>query len=169
MAERLTRDFFNRPTLSVAQDLLGKIIVFNDFAGVITETEAYIGQEDPACHAHKGLTNRNAVMFGLPGVTYVYFIYGMYNCLNFVTEEPGKPAAVLIRGLMLVEPSPLHLNGPGKLCRQLGITREHSGIDIIENIDFFVKDSPFNPPFEATPRIGISKGQDKLWRFVVKN
>jgi DNA-3-methyladenine glycosylase len=169
MAERLTRDFFNRPTLEVAQDLLGKIIVFNDFAGVITETEAYIGQEDPACHAHRGLTKRNAVMFGLPGVSYVYFIYGMYHCLNFVTEEESQPAAVLIRGLMLVEPSPLHLNGPGKLCKHLRITREHSGIDIIENSEFYVKDSPFTPSFEATPRIGISKGQDKPWRFVVKS
>ncbi len=169
MADRLKREFFNRPTIDVAQDLLGKIMVFKEAAGVITETEAYIGQDDPACHAHRGLTKRNAVMFGPAGFSYVYFIYGMYYCLNFVTEEEEKPAAVLVRGLMLIKPSPLHLNGPGKLCRHLGITRDHNGIDLIESDTFYIKDSPFSPPFDSTSRIGISKGQDKLWRFVVKN
>jgi DNA-3-methyladenine glycosylase len=169
MVDRLKREFFNRPTIDVAQDLLGKIMVFKGAAGVITETEAYIGQDDPACHAHRGLTKRNAVMFGPAGFSYVYFIYGMYYCLNFVTEEEGKPAAVLIRGLMLIKPSPLHLNGPGKLCRHLGITRDHNGIDLIESDTFYIKDSPFSPPFDSTSRIGISKGQDRLWRFVVKN
>lgn len=168
MAERLSRDFFNRPTLTVAQELLGKIAVFQNVAGIITETEAYIGENDPACHAARGKTPRNAVMFGPPGVSYVYFIYGMYHCLNFVTEGEGTPAAVLIRGLMQIEPTPLHLNGPGKLCRHLGITREHNGIDITESDSFYVKDSPLSPAFETTSRIGISKGQEKLWRFVVK-
>ena len=168
MAEILTRDFFAQPTLTVAQELLGKILVFGDKAGLITETEAYRGEDDPACHAARGKTPRTAVMFGPAGVSYVYFIYGMYHCLNFVTEEEGKPAAVLIRALMLLTPAPLHLNGPGKLCRHLGITREHSGIDITENDSFYVKDSPLSPPFDATPRIGIKRGQDKLWRFVVR-
>lgn len=168
MAERLSRDFFGRPTLTVAQDLLGKIMVFNKAAGLITETEAYIGQDDPACHAARGKTPRNAVMFGPPGFSYVYFIYGMYHCLNFVTEEEGTPAAVLIRGLMLIEPSPLHLDGPGKLCRHLDITRHHNAIDVVDSDFFYVKDSPLSPPYEATPRIGIKKGQEKLWRFVVK-
>lgn len=169
MAERLLRDFFTQPTLSVAQNLLGKIMVFGGAAGVITETEAYIGKDDPACHAHRGITKRNAIMFGPPGFSYVYFIYGMYYCLNFVTEEEGTPAAVLIRGLMLIEPSPLHLNGPGKLCKHLGITCDHNGIDITESPDFYLKESTFTPSFEATPRIGISKGQDKLWRFSIKS
>lgn len=168
MAERLSRDFFERPTLTVAQDLLGKIMVFNKVAGVITETEAYIGLNDPACHAARGKTPRNAVMFGPPGFSYVYFIYGMYHCLNFVTEEEGTPAAVLIRGLMLMNPSPLHLNGPGKICRHLNITRAHNAIDLIESDFFNVKDSPLTPPYETTPRIGIKQGQEKLWRFVVK-
>ena len=168
MAERLSRDFFTAPTLTVAQKLLGKIMVFHHAAGLITETEAYIGGDDPACHAARGKTPRNAVMFGPAGFSYVYFIYGMYHCLNFVTEEDGMPAAVLIRGLMLIEPSPLHLNGPGKLCRHLGITRDHNAIDVTENESFYIKDSPLSPPYEATPRIGISKGQEKLWRFIVK-
>ncbi len=168
MAERLSRDFFNRPTLTVAQELLGKIMRFGAFAGLITETEAYIGQDDPACHAARGKTPRNAVMFGPAGFSYVYFIYGMYHCLNFVTEEEGFPGAVLIRGLMQIEPSPLHLNGPGKLCRHLGITRDHNALDLTEHDFFYIKGSPFSPTYEATPRIGISKGQEKLWRFVIK-
>jgi DNA-3-methyladenine glycosylase len=168
VTERLSRNFFNRCTLTVAQDLLGKVMVFGPMAGVITETEAYRGQDDPACHAARGKTLRNAVMFGPPGVSYVYFIYGMYHCLNFVTEEEGKPAAVLIRGLMLIEPSPLYLNGPGKLCRHLGITRDHNAIDLIKDEAFYVKESPFSPSYESTPRIGIRRGQDKLWRFVIK-
>ncbi|OJW47239.1 MAG: 3-methyladenine DNA glycosylase [Alphaproteobacteria bacterium 41-28] len=169
MADRLSRDFFSRPTLTVAQELLGKIMIFGTSAGIITETEAYIGQDDPACHAARGKTPRNAVMFGPAGFSYVYFIYGMYHCLNFVTEEEGFPGAVLIRGLMLIEPSPLHLNGPGKLCRHLGITRDHNALDLTEHGTFYVKESPICPPYEATPRIGINKGQEKLWRFVIKN
>lgn len=168
MAERLQRDFFNRPTLDVAKELLGKIIVFNDFAGVITETEAYIGQDDPACHAARGRTLRNEVMFGPAGFTYVYFIYGMYHCLNFVTEEEGRPAAVLIRGVMQTHPQPLHLNGPGKLCRNFGITRQQNKTDLILSEHLYVKESPFSPKFKATPRIGIKKGVEKLWRFVIQ-
>jgi DNA-3-methyladenine glycosylase len=169
MVDRLSHDFFNRPTLEVAPDLLGKIIVFGNTAGVITETEAYIGQNDPACHAARGKTPRNEVMFGPAGFTYVYFIYGMYYCLNFVTEEEGTPAAVLIRGLMQIQPDAKHLNGPGKLCRELGITREHNQIDLTSSSAIYVKNSPFSPKFEATPRIGIKKGTDKLWRFLVKD
>lgn len=169
MAKRLTRDFFNRPTLQVAQDLLGKIMVFGPYGGIITETEAYLGQDDPACHAARGMTPRNAVMFGEAGFSYVYFIYGMYYCLNFVTEQEGFPAAVLIRGIQLIEPSPLLLNGPGKLCRHIGITRAHNGIDLTIDNSFYVKDSPFTPLYKTTPRIGITKGQDKLWRFIVQN
>lgn len=169
MAKRLSHDFFNRPTVSVAQELLGKIMVFGQMAGIITETEAYVGREDPACHAARGKTPRNAVMFGPAGYTYVYFIYGMYYCLNFVTEGKGSPAAVLIRGLMLIEPAPLHLNGPGKLCRHLRITRDHNGLDLIENQDFYVKESSLTPSYESTPRIGIRRGQEKLWRFIVKS
>lgn len=169
MAKRLDRDFFNRPTVTVAQELLGKIMVFGAAGGIITETEAYVGQDDPACHAARGKTPRNAVMFGPAGLSYVYFIYGMYHCLNFVTEEDGIAAAVLIRGIHLIEPPPLLLNGPGKLCRHLGITRDHNEIDLTTDETFFVKDSPFTPSYETTSRVGITKGQDKLWRFVVKS
>ena len=102
-ARPLALHFYNRSTLVVARELLGCNILFrnNDtlFSGRIVETEAYIGMDDPACHAAVGKTTRNAVMFGPPGISYVYFIYGMYNCLNVVTEEDGYPAAVLIRAI----------------------------------------------------------------------
>ncbi len=163
---KLLRDFFTQPTLWVAENLLGKIMVFGDKHGIITETEAYIGQDDPACHAARGITPRTQVMFGPPGFTYVYFIYGMYHCLNFVTEPEGSAAAVLIRGLYMFEEPRLHLNGPGKLCRHLGVTRQHNAIDIITAENFYVKDSSKTLTFKITPRIGISQGQDRLWRFL---
>ncbi len=162
---QLQRDYFLQPTLHVAQDLLGKILVFKDYKGIITETEAYIGQDDPACHAARGLTPRNAIMFGLGGFSYVYFIYGMYFCFNVVTEAEQFPAAVLIRGIKLLS-SPKKLDGPGKLCRHLGITKEHNGIDLTCSEELYIEDSNFKPNFLATPRIGIKVAMDKLWRFV---
>ncbi len=161
---KLTRNFFEQPTLIVAQQLLGQILVFKEHQGIIIETEAYIGQDDPACHAARGLTPRTKPMFGPAGYSYVYFIYGMYFCLNIVTEKEGIPAAVLIRGVQL--PS-LLLNGPGKLCKHFGITKEHNNVDLIESPTFYVKQGIDTIAFKATPRIGISKGQDKLWRFVL--
>lgn len=163
---RLTRDFYERPTLKVAQDLLGKVLHFNGKNGVITETEAYIGQDDPACHAAKGMTPRTKVMFGPAGFSYIYFIYGMYHCLNFVTEREGFPAAVLIRAIE-IEGLPRHVsNGPGKLCRLLSLTKEHNALDLTLSENFYVADSPTKLTFEMTPRIGIRVGTDKLWRFV---
>lgn len=163
----LTQEFYNRPTLEVAKELLGKEMFFYGKQGIITETEAYIGQDDPACHAARGKTKRTEIMFGSAGFSYVYLIYGMYYCLNFVTEEEGFPAAVLIRGIKTDEN---HFDGPGKLCRHFGITKEHNAIDIVNSNDFFVSDNNSPAlPFKATPRIGISQGKDKLWRFVASN
>lgn len=165
--ERLKRDFFQQDTLQVAETLLGKILVFHHHRAVITETEAYIGQNDPACHAARGKTPRTAVMFGPAGHSYIYFIYGMYFCFNIVTETEGFPAAVLIRGARLLSsfPSTL-LNGPGKLCRALELNREQNNQDLTVCPYFYVENTKENPPFQRTPRIGISKGQDKLWRFL---
>lgn len=166
----LERTFFDRPTLTVAQDLLGKIIRCNGVDAVITETEAYIGKDDPACHAAKGKTKRTEVMFGQPGHAYVYLIYGMYHCLNFVTETEGMPAAVLIRGVRLLAPPYTHFDGPGKLCKALNITKDsHNRMDMIGNDRFSVYDTSLSPCYDATPRIGIRQGTDKLWRFVVKH
>lgn len=165
--KRLKRSFFNRCTLTVAQDLIGKVLVFNGHQGIITETEAYMGFEDPASHAAKGETPRTKIMFGEPGFSYVYLIYGMYHCLNIVTEQKGFPAAVLIRGLSLLNNSQekILLNGPGKLCKYLGITKKQNAIDIINHDTFYVADTKQKLEFIETPRIGIKVGTDKLWRY----
>jgi DNA-3-methyladenine glycosylase len=166
--KRLTRAFFNRPTLIVAEELLGKVLVFKNHKGIITETEAYMGFDDPASHAFKGLTPRTRIMFGKSGHSYVYLIYGMYYCLNIVTETEGFPAGVLIRGIKLLDETELHLDGPGKLCRHLGITKLHNEIDITKNKEFFVGCIKKSLKFSKTPRIGIKVGTEKLWRFLGK-
>lgn len=162
---KLSKDFFNRHVVDVAKDLLGKRLVFNSFQGIITETEAYRGSDDEASHSFRGMTPRSSVMFGEPGYSYVYFIYGMYHCLNIVTEEEGNPSAVLIRGLHVPT---LHLNGPGKLCRHLGITLDHNGINLIDNDSFYIAEGMPPLTFSSAPRIGIKKATDKLWRFEAK-
>lgn len=162
---RFDRDFFARPTLEVARDLLGQRLVFGEKSGLITETEAYIGENDPACHAAVGRTKRTETMYADAGTVYVYLIYGMYHCLNFVTERPDFPAAVLIRGLSVPQIDDKKLNGPGKLCRYLGVTTAQNGTDITQNDLFYVEGTNLTPAFETTTRIGISKGTDKPWRF----
>jgi len=148
---------------------LGKTLVFQHYRGIITETEAYIGKDDPACHAARGKTPRTEVMFGPAGYSYVYFIYGMYHCFNVVTEPVDVAAAVLIRGIKLLAPESLTLDGPGKLCRHLGMTRAHSGLDMINTPDFCFVDEGYKPhTITQTPRIGIRVGTDKPWRFVGK-
>ncbi|MFC1659118.1 DNA-3-methyladenine glycosylase [Pseudomonadota bacterium] len=168
--QKLNRTFFQRDTIIVAKELLGKKIIFNNKECVINETEAYVGMDDPACHAACGKTKRNEVMFGKAGFSYIYLIYGMYNCLNFVTETEGFPSAVLVRGAETIIDSvtgnKIKLNGPGKLCRYLGITKEHSGIDITNSKSFFIENTSIIFPFKSTSRIGISKGVEKPWRFV---
>jgi len=163
---RLDRSFFQSNTVRVAQELLGKRLNFHNISGVITETEAYHQDNDPACHAYRGKTKRNAPMFGPAGYSYVYFIYGMYYCLNIVTEIEGIAAAVLIRGLTIDN---LIIDGPGKLCRQLEISNEHNNIDLISCPYFYISDDGRRPRYIATSRIGIRQGQDKLWRFVTQS
>ncbi len=178
---KLPREFYLRPTLQVARDLIGKILIFNDnkkiMSARLVEVEAYIGRDDPACHAFVGKTERNEVMFGTGGFSYVYFIYGMYNCLNVVTERDGFPAAVLIRG---AEPlggiesmkrnyknpgKNLLTNGPGKLCKAFGLTREHNGLDLTGGQLYLADDGKRVEKIECSVRIGIKKGVDKKWRF----
>ncbi len=162
---KLPASFFNQHAVEAAKDLIGKSLIFGDFKGIITETEAYRGLDDEASHAFMGPTLRSSIMFGEPGYSYVYIIYGMYHCLNIVTEEQGQPSAVLIRGLTLPQ---LHLDGPGKLCRHLGITREHNGIHLISSESFYLTEGEGPLAYKATPRIGIKKATDKLWRFIAK-
>jgi len=130
----LPRDFYLRKTITVARDLLGRVLVHRDGdvrrAGVIVETEAYIGPHDLACHASKGRTQRTDVMFGPPGHAYVYLIYGMYDCFNVVTERVGYAAAVLVRAVAPLEGCEGTTDGPGKLCRAMHITRALNRFDL---------------------------------------
>ncbi len=177
----LPREFFRRPTLEVAHELIGKILEVRrngvSLSGRIVEAEAYIGEDDPACHARFGKTGRNAVMYGDAGHIYVYFIYGMYYMLNFVTEPEGMPAAVLIRALeplsgletMKKRRGITNLrqltNGPGKLCQALALTTADTGQDLFRAA-LHVSDDGFRPSeiVEST-RIGIKEGTDLPWRF----
>lgn len=163
----VSREFFARDTNLVSTELIGKVLYFQEKIAIITETESYIGQDDPACHAARGRTKRTDIMFGPAGFSYVYLIYGMYYCLNFVTEAEGFPAATLIRGINVIAPKNLYLNGPGKLCKYLGINISNNKCDLINNTEFFVGDIGLKLPYSITTRIGITKGTDKLWRYVV--
>lgn len=173
-AVKLDRAFFARPTLEVAPDLLGKYLVYcsphGKLVGEITEVEAYIGANDPASHAFRGRTPRTEVMFGEPGLSYVYFIYGMYYCLNIVTEAKDQPAAVLIRSVIPVEGfadmSPKLTDGPGKLCRAFGITLAQNKIDVTTSDILYVEDQGKKPKkIHKSTRIGIKKATELLWRF----
>lgn len=156
-------NFYNRDAVEVAQDLLGKKLIFNGREGIIIETEAYRGKDDEASHAYRGMTRRSKIMFGPPGHAYVYMIYGMYYCFNIVTEAEGQPSAVLIRGLMGEQ----CWNGPGKLCKAFGITCEHNGINLVDNRACYLTEGLEFLHYHVTPRIGIRKAMDKPWRFVV--
>jgi DNA-3-methyladenine glycosylase len=165
----------------VSQDLLGKWIVYDSPGGRlsarIVEVEAYVGQDDPACHASAGKTARTELMFGRGGFAYIYFIYGMYHCFNFVTEREGRAAAVLLRaaepmeGLQIMQDlspgqSPQKiLAGPGKFCRSFGLTREQNGTDLTGGAIWLEdhKDDPVR--VHSTPRIGIKKAVEHPWRF----
>lgn len=162
---RLTHNFFNRYTVDVATDLLGKMLIFGEHRGIITETEAYRGSDDPASHAFRGLTPRTRGMFGAAGFSYVYLIYGMYHCLNVTTESEGTPGGVLIRGLLI---DGQHLTGPGKICRYLGLNLEHNAINLIQSPNFYIINQGHTFSFKSTPRIGIKVGIDKLWRFIIQ-
>lgn len=162
----LPRSFYERPTLEVARELLGQVLAFRDKRLRIVETEAYIGPDDLAAHSARGRrTARHEVMYGPAGHAYVYFIYGMYFCLNLVTEQPGIPAAVLIRA---GEPG---AKGPGVLCRELGITRDHNGLDLTcSELTVEPGPTPTEPVVEA-PRVGVDYAGEwaaKPWRFYLE-
>ena len=197
---KLTHDFFNGDTVAIAQALLGKYLVrnWNDelLAGRITETEAYVGRCDKACHAYNyRRTPRTETLFMAPGHAYIYFIYGMYHCLNFVTEPEGEPSAVLLRGLepaagaetmkrLRFGDAPMNayrrknfLNGPGKVCKALDLTTAQNKLDLEGDV-LFLCDSmadvgltdPVTGPEHicAGPRIGVDyaeEAKDFPWRF----
>jgi DNA-3-methyladenine glycosylase len=160
----LARAFYARATRVVARDLLGKVLVRRRERRVqlarIVEVEAYLGERDLASHARRGPTPRSAIMFGPPGFLYVYLIYGMHHCMNFVAKTEGVAGAVLIRaaeplqGLEGHDPRPL--SGPGKLCAGLGITLGDKGRDLTKADGFYVADDGEKPPRRAvSARIGV--------------
>lgn len=188
MSDALPRSFYGRDTLAVARGLLGKILVREldgeRLALKIVETEAYCGPHDLACHASKGMTDRNKVMFGKPGHAYVYFIYGMYYCLNLVTEHDGYPAAVLVRAGEPVEGIDTMrrlrkkakkdhdlASGPGKLCIAMGIDRTLNGADLCSGEQLYVEDAAPVYDIVSSKRIGVDYAEeykDKPWRFYIK-
>lgn len=166
---KLGFSFFNRECLEVAEDLVGKVLVRKTDEGEIklriTETEAYLGESDTACHAHKGRTKRTEVMYGKAGTIYVYLCYGMHWLLNIVTGEEDDPQAVLIRACEGFE-------GPARLTKRLGITGEFNRKDITACKDFYIEDDGFNCDVTTLKRVGIGyaseEDQQKLWRFAIK-
>jgi DNA-3-methyladenine glycosylase len=183
----LPRAFFDRPTLEVARDLVGVRVVHEvrgvRTSGVIVETEAYIGEDDAACHAAAGLTKRTAIMYGPPGIAYVYLNYGVHFLLNAVTERPGSPAAVLIRALQPEEgiglmrrrrggaaslPDAALCRGPGNLTRALGISLRQNGADLCGASRLTFEDGPGVPgALVWGPRIGLNVGVEAPWRVAV--
>ena len=189
---KLPRAFYDRPTLDVASDLLGMVLVHNRrgvrTSGVIVEVEAYIGESDPACHAAPGPTRRNAPLYGVPGHAYVYLNYGIHRLVNVVTEAHGSPAAVLIRALDPLEgievmrrrrtrlmkgrkrPTPASLvqhdlcRGPGNLTVAMGITLAENRLDLLGD-RLSVEDRGIRPgPIVWGPRVGIRVGTERPWR-----
>jgi len=168
----IKRDFYNRNTVKVAQELLGCFLV-RKYRGkiiraAITETEAYRGKYDLACHASKGRTQRTEIMFGHPGHAYVYMVYGMYFMLNVVTEEKDFPAAVLIRGLKV---NNQNLNGPGKLTKFLSIDKLLNGHDLTKRYELWLEYPKKKRRFkiEKSPRIGVDYAKhSKKWQWNFK-
>jgi DNA-3-methyladenine glycosylase len=180
----LDKSWLEQDPVKVAERLIGCCLIRETDAGAIivqiTETEAYRGSDDPASHAFRTRTPRNQLMFGDVGRLYVYFIYGMHFCMNVVAHQPGEVGAVLLRaakpleGIELIRlnrpgvPDRSLLDGPGKLAKGLGVDKSDNGYDIIGNPDNRLSLQLTDPPhkrIQATPRIGITKGTELLWRF----
>ena len=178
-------NFAKNNTVEVARVLLGHYLCFESdegfISGIIVETEAYLSRDDPACHAARGMTKRNAAMFGLPGFTYIYFIYGNYYCFNVVTGSEGTGEAVLIRAVEPVSGIEIMYknrggtctkidlaSGPGKLCMAYGIDRSFNGHNLSEHPLYLLgPDKLKGFEVKSTRRVGISAGKEKLLRFII--
>ncbi len=182
------KDFFRCDTVGVARKLLGQFLCRETdgglVSGIIVETEAYLSENDSACHASRGKTKRNATMFGSPGRAYVYFIYGNHHCFNVVTGPAGKGEAVLIRAVQPAEGLDIMLknrgygckitnlaSGPGKLCRAFAIDKSFDGHDLQKKPLYLRENNIYGEKWiiDSTPRIGISSAKDKYLRFIVKD
>ena len=178
----MSTDFYSRDPVAVARECLGKILIHGKTAGRIVETEAYLGVDDLAAHASRGITPRTKVLFGPPGHAYVYFIYGMYECLNIVAEPVGRPGCVLVRAIEPVAGIEIMqrrrasarkvqdlASGPGKLTVAMAITRAQNGADLTRGS--LVVREPLKPrevEIQVTRRIGISQCADLPLRFVIR-
>jgi DNA-3-methyladenine glycosylase len=167
---RLTEEFYSQSAIELAPILLGKFLcrkIGDDiFKYRITETECYIGEDDTACHAHKGKTERTKIMYEQGGKAYIYLCYGIHNLLNIVTGQRDFPEAVLIRGIE-------GFNGPGKLTKALKIDRSLNGKNLITSQKLWIEDDNFIPNYKTTKRVGIDYAteeyKNKFWRFIKEN
>jgi DNA-3-methyladenine glycosylase len=175
--QKLPRTFYDRDTICVAQELLGKWLVHKaggvERVGKIVEVEAYLGEHDLAAHSSKGRTERTKIMFGPPGHAYVYLIYGMHHCMNVVTERDGHASAVLLRAIEPVKNLAGRTQGPGLLCRALGIDRRLNGHDLFSD-DFFIAEPDVAEKISIVkrPRIGVDYARHwakRLLRFYIKD
>ncbi|HOL18183.1 MAG TPA: DNA-3-methyladenine glycosylase [Bacillota bacterium] len=186
MPRPLPFSFYLQDTVSLARALLGQVLCRRTAegltAGIIVETEAYLSQDDPACHASRGMTRRNAPMFGPPGRAYVYFIYGNHYCFNVTSGAEGVGEAVLVRALQPLEGVELMLrrrgeavnlvdlaNGPGKLCRALSIDTALNGHDLRKDPLWIAAGRLAHFEVVSAPRIGITQATEKLLRFYIKD
>jgi DNA-3-methyladenine glycosylase len=186
MGRILPRDFYDRETEIVAREMLGAIIECRSAdgtaSGMIVETEAYVGEHDPACHAAVGRTKRTAPLYGRPGLSYVYFIYGVHWCFNAVTREEGLPSAVLVRAVEPIDGIDLMrsrrgpkvqgvnlTNGPGKLCEALGIDGSMNDLSL-QKYPLVVRagESVSDEEVAVGSRIGITKAADWPLRYVIR-
>ena len=162
---KLDYDFYHRPCLEVAHDLVGKVLVCGERRLRISETEAYCGESDTACHAHKGRTKRTEVLYAKAGTIYVYLCYGVHWLLNIVTGEEEQPEAVLIRACV-------DADGPGKLTKKLGITGELNRCSACNDLALWIEDDGFSCQVVTDKRVGIGYAsqadQDRLWRFKMR-
>lgn len=162
---RLSYDFYHRPCLEVARDLVGKVLVHNGQKLRISETEAYCGVEDTACHAHKGRTRRTEVLYADAGTVYVYLCYGVHWLLNIITGDVDDPQGVLIRACVDAE-------GPGKLTKHLGITGQLNRTSAVDSDILWIEDDGLRCEIALDKRVGIGyasqEDQDRLWRFKMK-
>ncbi|KTD23374.1 DNA-3-methyladenine glycosylase [Legionella lansingensis] len=175
--QKLSREFYGRDTITVAKDLLGKYLVHStngyERVGKIVEVEAYLGQHDLAAHSSKGVTPRTKIMFGPPGYAYVYLIYGIHHCMNVVTESEGSGSAVLLRALEPINNLNQRTQGPGLLCKAMGIDKQLNGHDLLSD-NFYIA-APIDETHIAIserPRVGVDYAKhwaNELLRFYIKD
>ncbi len=170
MSNRLEREYYKKPATLLAPDLIGKLLCRKIDGQVlkyrITETECYYSEQDTACHASKGKTERTKVLYRQGGTAYVYLCYGMHSLFNVVTGEEGFPEAVLIRGVE-------GFNGPGKLTKAMGIDRSLNEIDMTTSEELWLEDDGMKPSYRTAKRVGIDyaeeKDRDILWRYIIED